>query len=831
MATKYGGNIAIHLHERPSSDPYFFNCTYVYVKCDSTFADHWQQRFFRCMGGKTHVICQCNKMPFIPTNTWREMKQKCIKCHRRESYVCCSISCSARLCKKCYDSCHIEDVTTIDPSDYIMNDMDDEDVDDLDDDDSLNVSSVGSCVDQLDDDDEVNEHHDISDSHNIPGILEEQFALADDQFEDHVDESDPDFILFNDFDGSHDITQDNIIDDHGFFTTNSGDTVRGIIHHDRMEQVSGHVLLNQAAVCMRRFGRAPICGTQVQRHFIQRLASSIPGESSPLLYMESSLFTRIFYHSSSYDSFSILGALPLFAYSANKTNPFGLESFVKMNCTRVTSYGSLSSSNVHYIKFLHDVMCNKALCHTHSRDVTERGFVVDTKSSTGLSVRNKGESILSDSIDSHQMVRSLSASQEYIKYDLFLTFTCCQKDHPGTCNLFQWKSSKEWAYSIPEYESMSEIEHTEFDNSMEELYGLISFRNWMESWQLMLDFIVDDISSHGACATLFSRTEYQPESGNLSHEHIILALKKDSLNSLTNDQLNNLIATNVMEIVKFDQIEKLISDGLLSCPEDIDGIVQDGWRKLKHTCGQRCLIRIGPGDGPENFKCRKQHAVKDSPDSTCHQFIKLPCNLSDVSKDILIRAGIFIPPTHEGGRDEQYTIPYFQPTRHMAPCITNAQCNMSPIIPEYFMMFKSMHNAQVISQSNGTSKYICKYVTKIDEGNKAILFSNSRTEDIRVGSQFLHNTKIATSAINESKAFQSKRYKNHPTGTEFPDIYSLHLILGYPEVTTNIPFIPNNTGPFELRTQHTVRLNQCGNVIHNNEANDVVGELFISYGD
>ncbi len=197
------------------------------------------------------------------------------------------------------------------------------------------------------------------------------------------------------------------------------------------------MLLNQAAVCMRRFGRAPICGKQVQRHLIQHLASSIPGESSPLLYMDSSLFTQIFYHSSSYDSFSILGALPLFAYSANKTNPFGLESFVKINRTRVTSYGSLSSSNVHYIKFFHDVMCNKALCHTHSCDVTERGFVVDTKRSTGLSVRNKGDSILSDSIDSHQMVRSLSASQEYIKYDLFLTFTCCQKYHPGTCNLFQ----------------------------------------------------------------------------------------------------------------------------------------------------------------------------------------------------------------------------------------------------------------------------------------------------------------------------------------------------------------------------------------------------------
>ena len=64
-------------------------------------------------------------------------------------------------------------------------------------------------------------------------------------------------------------------------------------------------------------------------------------------------------------------------------------------------------------------MCNKALCHTHSRDATECGFVADTKNSTSLSVGKKGESILSNSIDSHQMVRSLSVSQEYIKYDLF----------------------------------------------------------------------------------------------------------------------------------------------------------------------------------------------------------------------------------------------------------------------------------------------------------------------------------------------------------------------------------------------------------------------------
>jgi len=63
------------------------------------------------------------------------------------------------------------------------------------------------------------------------------------------------------------------------------------------------------------------------------------------------------------------------------------------------------------------------------------------------------------------------------------------------------------------------------------------------------------------------------DSGNFPHQHTILALKKDTLNSWTNNQLNNLIATNVMEIVKPDEIAKHIADGLLSCPEDIHDIV------------------------------------------------------------------------------------------------------------------------------------------------------------------------------------------------------------------------------------------------------------------
>jgi hypothetical protein len=63
-----------------------------------------------------------------------------------------------------------------------------------------------------------------------------------------------------------------------------------------------------------------------------------------------------------------------------------LESFVTMNCSRITNYGYLTSSCIHYIRWLHDVSANKELSNSDSRHVSELGFVVDTKSSTGLSV-------------------------------------------------------------------------------------------------------------------------------------------------------------------------------------------------------------------------------------------------------------------------------------------------------------------------------------------------------------------------------------------------------------------------------------------------------------
>ena len=105
--------------------------------------------------------------------------------------------------------------------------------------------------------------------------------------------------------------------DEGFMTTNAGDDARAVGNYDRMGRVSGHVVLNHAAVCLNRFGK-PLTGTQVQRNFVQSVASSVPGQSSPLLYLEGGLFPRLFYASSSQDAIAPLGALPLFSYMDKK---------------------------------------------------------------------------------------------------------------------------------------------------------------------------------------------------------------------------------------------------------------------------------------------------------------------------------------------------------------------------------------------------------------------------------------------------------------------------------------------------------------------------------
>ena len=132
-----------------------------------------------------------------------------------------------------------------------------------------------------------------------------------------------------------------------------------------------------------------------------------------------------------------------------------------------------------------------------------------------------------------------------------------------------------------------------------------------------------------------------------------------------------------------------------------------------------------------------------------------------------------------------------------------------------------MQNAQALDHTNGIAKYVCKYIGKFDEGNYVILCEDTHTGDWILRKTHLHNTKVITSKVNEDKAFKNLRNKNHPKGRDMAHFEIRQILMGHPEVFTNIEFIQICTFPFDLRPTNTVSLDIKGNVTndHHQDAN------------
>ena len=85
------------------------------------------------------------------------------------------------------------------------------------------------------------------------------------------------------------------------------------------------------------------------------------------------------------------------------------------------------------------ILANKLLNTCNSRDIFQRGFVVDEKGVVSMTVHDKSSSGLSESVDSRQMVLNLSSSQKYVKYTWFLAFTSNHIQHLGLAHIHKWK--------------------------------------------------------------------------------------------------------------------------------------------------------------------------------------------------------------------------------------------------------------------------------------------------------------------------------------------------------------------------------------------------------
>ena len=808
-------NIYQELEETWSDDCFFYKCVSVYVRAgvDNT-EGQWETKFFQSMGGKPHVRCQCRQYPLLPSKKPKDNKLKCNarcfvradgthvernhgSCPRIESYVCSNPECNIRICKRCYDRFPLDGVSTIIPS---SNQQDENDNDQM-----TNTSNEEDDLSEHDSEDD-----ELGDSENDEDL--QNYEVANDDLVESMEN----FVISSAQDSTLDLTEDNR-NSVGFMSTDTGDLPVDVETSLRSDTVSGHVIFNQAGRCVsRRNGQ--INGINREKHWIQSMCSTTPGQPCPLLQPEASLFPRHFYAAAETDRRSILGARPLFLLS-HKKHPHGFSPALQHARIRMTDPSSSTSTDPKLMCSHFDELGNIALNSNHSRDVFERGFVVEDKSTSGMAVRDKGNTDLSESVDSRRMVMNLATSQKYIKYTWFLTKTCNQKEHPGLAHLHEWKNSMQWTKSIPGYTMLSQFEKDELKKAMEESSGPHVYSNWNAVKYMFLTYIKKYLTVLGTNSAIFARDEYQADAGNLCHNHLIFAVDRSTMNADSEKFIQDLIRTSVMEVLNTNEdVERLLENGLLKSVDDIPVIVDRADVILRHNCDERCKVRVGEGEGPENFRCRKMNSVKDSPDPTCHNYIQFNHKYQESTLEVLEEIGIYEPPPDGSDAKTRGTFShaFFDPARHIAPCNWNADCNMSPVIPDFFVALKSMQNAQALDHTNGVAKYVCKYIGKFDEGNYVVLCQDIHTGKWVLGKTHLHNTKIVTSKFNEDKAFEKERNKNHPKGRDMPYFEIRQIIMGDAEVFTNLTFISLSTLPFELRPTNSIKLDNKGNVINTN---------------
>ena len=606
-------------------------------------------------------------------------------------------------------------------------------------------------------------------------------------------------------------------------TTDAGNVALSMVSRvNELHSVPIHVLLNQVGNLCNRYNHR-ITGTNPQQNWVQRFVARQCGVSYPFIYPMGTLFPRHFYSQATNDMCAILGDAPLFTYS-HITHPFGFASNLQRARCLLTSASSSASTCPLTCAYLYDVQSNGVMSNIDSRLAERNGFVVDLLSPHGMSVRDKDRTNLSEGLDSRQAALNLAGAQPYVKFDLFLTFTCNQKCHPGVKHLHEWKEGMEWSKYIPRYSRMTIMQHNEIKRSFELAYGAILGRVWYEVRRIFLKYLTySKTSVLRKVRHAFWRDEYQDDVGNLPHIHGMIALDKDTMSDKeVIDFVCGLIRSNVASLFSTRELERYVELGVFNKKHDWFEMTELAERILPHKCSKRCMIRISDGGGPECFQCKKPHPTAGRQDPLEDEFRETKFSLSPECMETLERIGVYKPPVDEALKGT-FENELFRPTRHFGRCDPKAKENMSPVIPELFGATQSMQNAQVMTTTNGVARYVVKYVTQRDQNNQVTVApSVHNSANMQVDTKFLHNTKITRSRINEDKAHQKSNRKHQPCGraVSFPEMQQ--KLLGQNEVMTTLAFVHINTMPFEQRQTTVVKLDSKGALRRPHESNNDV---------
>eukprot|EP00957_Ditylum_brightwellii_P113436 8648853-Ditylum_brightwellii.AAC.1 len=205
---------------------------------------------------------------------------------------------------------------------------------------------------------------------------------------------------------------------------------------------------------------------------------------------------------------------------------------------------------------------------------------------------------------------------------------------------------------------------------MELEFGDHMYRNWMSAKYLLLKHIKEHCTVLGTVTSIFPRDEYQGKVGNLSYNHLILAVDKNTMTGNAEKYIQDLICTSVLEVVKTDEdLDRSIDNGLLNSVDDIADVadvVSHAGVILPHLCNERCKVRFNLGEKHDDYCCRKMHSVHDCPDPTCHNYVPIPHKYDKATLEFLEEIGMYNP-CEDDDMGGTFSHPYFSPKYHIAP--------------------------------------------------------------------------------------------------------------------------------------------------------------------
>ena len=441
--------------------------------------------------------------------------------------------------------------------------------------------------------------------------------------------------------------------------------------------VSGHVLLNQCGTLLTR-SHHQIRGSSKHKFFLQGIVANSFGKSVPLLYPEAMIFPSIYWKMAD-KSGAIAGAIPSSLLTEN-TKRDGFQTIAQHVRSRLSTFNCASSTDPRYQAYSFDTVSNLCATHNDTRMIINRGLTVGGDvAAGGLGVRCKNDSALSESADGKEVVKNLCAAQIYHPQTHFATYTCNQKKHFGISMLREWLDSNKWQDYYLGWKDLTTQEQEEITHAIQESAAVPLLRNWNEVTKLFITYIrKSPTSPFRVVGSIFARCEYQKEVGNLHHIHLILQVLYHMLNEEQKSFVDNLVRASVLDVVRPDEVQKMIEDGVYESVDDWFDMQNDASTFLGHICNSRCVRRTAEG----KFQCRKLNNLKESKDNTKHTFKDLPNNFPQECIDILIKCGLATQEfEHENGYQPKFksTLDFFHPQRHIPPTNPSDDINMSPV--------------------------------------------------------------------------------------------------------------------------------------------------------